>query len=230
MKIKCKDDCNNKGVCNTSGKCGCNKGWFGVSCENKITCPNNCTSEKNGNCQENGTCICNPLFEGEDCSKEKPKKIKQNENEKKSAAFISLKSKETDEFLKRNFRFFEVGKRNESVNSTNDNYNSNFNATLKNENEKNQGQIKIENQKKEKNRKNEIEMRTKNTKKISEKVKDSVVINGLTYEVMELSECPNKCSLKGKCYGNVCFCKPGRTSEDCSMKVEDVKNKPYKVN
>jgi hypothetical protein len=226
LKIKCKDDCNNKGICNTSGKCGCNKGYFGVSCENKEFCPNNCTSKKNGKCEKDGKCLCNKSFEGDDCSIEKSKnKIKAN----KSSAFISLKTKEIqnkninenineNEFLKQNlnFRFSEI---HNDIKNTTININQNQIQNI--------GKFKAF---KEKENEKRITLTTITTTATSSSVttfnknKGSIVIDGITYEEIDLQKCPNRCSEKGRCLGGVCFCKQGSTGTDCSLKYIDVIN------
>jgi hypothetical protein len=67
-KVKCKEDCNNNGVCHNNGRCGCYPGWRGVVCRTLIPCPRNCTDSNSGVCQPDSTCKCKPGFTGKDCS------------------------------------------------------------------------------------------------------------------------------------------------------------------
>jgi hypothetical protein len=67
-RVKCKDDCNNNGVCHNNAKCGCFPGWNGVLCRTLIPCAKNCTDFNSGVCQPDSTCKCKPGFAGKDCS------------------------------------------------------------------------------------------------------------------------------------------------------------------
>lgn len=60
---QCPDDCNNRGVCSPAGKCRCDAGYSGPSCE--AFCPNACSGQ--GRCIEGG-CLCFAGFSGVDCS------------------------------------------------------------------------------------------------------------------------------------------------------------------
>eukprot|EP00930_Biecheleria_cincta_P063242 TRINITY_DN4874_c0_g1_i1.p1 TRINITY_DN4874_c0_g1~~TRINITY_DN4874_c0_g1_i1.p1 ORF type:complete len:921 (+),score=152.17 TRINITY_DN4874_c0_g1_i1:98-2860(+) len=59
----CPDNCNHRGQCSPAGKCRCDAGYSGVSCES--FCPNECSGQ--GRCIEGG-CLCFAGFTGADCS------------------------------------------------------------------------------------------------------------------------------------------------------------------
>ncbi|ESO82825.1 hypothetical protein LOTGIDRAFT_108840, partial [Lottia gigantea] len=59
----CNGGCSKQGTCN-NGKCSCNDGFTGTTCEIPI-CLNNCSN--NGDCIS-GKCSCYAGFKGEDCS------------------------------------------------------------------------------------------------------------------------------------------------------------------
>lgn len=60
---QCPDNCNNRGVCSPAGRCRCDAGYSGPSCES--FCPNACSGQ--GRCIEGG-CLCFAGFSGTDCS------------------------------------------------------------------------------------------------------------------------------------------------------------------
>ena len=65
----CADNCNNHGVC-TNGKCYCQPGWSGDTCQNQANanpCADNCSNH--GVCK-NGKCYCHPGFTGQNCEQQ----------------------------------------------------------------------------------------------------------------------------------------------------------------
>lgn len=61
--LACPDNCNGHGMCRADGKCTCNVGYSGASCDS--SCANECSH--NGDCIE-GACLCFAGFLGMDCS------------------------------------------------------------------------------------------------------------------------------------------------------------------
>lgn len=50
MRVVCKDNCNNQGVCHTDQTCLCYNGFTGETCDKVINCPSNCTDATRGTC------------------------------------------------------------------------------------------------------------------------------------------------------------------------------------
>ncbi len=116
--MKCKSDCHDNGMCQSTGKCGCYPGWngkyyysklLGETCNGKINCPRNCTSAVHGSCQLDGKCRCNKDYTNVYCSE----KVVTAPSPAKALAASTKKSASDKAFKKELSRLHHTADKNE---------------------------------------------------------------------------------------------------------------------
>jgi len=66
--VPCPFKCHGHGQCLSTGRCGCDNGFGGASCEIDFRCPGNGNCNGQGKCTASGICSCYNGFSGPDCS------------------------------------------------------------------------------------------------------------------------------------------------------------------